>query len=39
MDEAALARADEKGIPTLLTEQSTYTVVTRLAALGICGSR
>ena len=39
LDEATLSRAEEKGIPTLLTEQTTYTIVARLAELGILGSR
>jgi predicted transcriptional regulator len=30
-----LARAEEKGIPTLLTAESTFTVVSQLAAHGI----
>jgi predicted transcriptional regulator len=39
MDAAAVARADEKGIPTLLTERGTYVTVAQLVELGINGSR
>lgn len=35
---SALARADEKGVPVLLTPQSTFSVVARLAEAGVCGS-
>jgi len=35
----SLARAKEKGIPTLLTHESTFTVVGRLAQLGVSGSK
>ncbi|MBC7234851.1 MAG: serine kinase [Chloroflexi bacterium] len=38
-DEETLSRAREKGIPVLLSEQGTFTVVSRLAALGIEGTR
>jgi hypothetical protein len=38
-DEAALRRADERHIPILLTAESTYSVVARLAALGVPGAR
>jgi serine kinase of HPr protein (carbohydrate metabolism regulator) len=31
----ALARADEKGVATLLSDESTFTVVGRMTALGI----
>ena len=38
-EEGALRRAEERHIPLLLTEESTYTVVARLAALGVPGAR
>lgn len=38
-DEETLARANEKSIPTLLSQESTFTVVSRLAQLGIKGDR
>ena len=38
-DVESLARAKEKGIPTLLTHESTFTVVGRLAQLGVRGSK
>jgi hypothetical protein len=37
-DEATLAKAEEEGIPLLTTPLTTYTVVGKLAALGIAGS-
>jgi len=38
LEEAAIARANEKGVPVLLTSQSTFAVVSRLSQLGIPGS-
>jgi predicted transcriptional regulator len=37
IDEETLGRASEKGIPVLLTEETTFTVVSKLAELGIRG--
>ncbi|MHB1296378.1 MAG: DRTGG domain-containing protein [Anaerolineae bacterium] len=37
-DEETLARANEKGIPTLLAHENTYTVVGKLTSLGIVGT-
>ena len=37
-DEATLTRANEEGIPTLLSHESTFTVVGRLVRLGVAGS-
>ena len=37
-DGGTLARAEEEGIPILLTAMSTFTVVERLGQLGIHGS-
>jgi predicted transcriptional regulator len=37
LDEETLTRAREKGIPVLLTEETTFSVVSRLAELGIRG--
>ncbi len=39
LDQAALARAEEQGIPILCAPQGSYTVVARLAGLGIPGTR
>jgi len=39
LDQAAQDRADEQGIPILYSPQGNYTVVARLAGLGIPGSR
>ncbi len=36
-DEETLDRAREKGIPILLTNEGTFTVVSKLAALGVQG--
>jgi predicted transcriptional regulator len=38
-DASTLRRADERHIPVLMTEESTFGVVARLAALGVTGSR
>jgi len=38
-DEETLVKANEKGLPTLLTKESTFTVVGKLTQLGIHGSR
>ena len=38
-NEETLAKAEEKGIPTLLTQESTFTIVGKLTQLGIRGSR
>ncbi|MHB0857536.1 MAG: DRTGG domain-containing protein [Anaerolineae bacterium] len=37
-DEEMLARANEKGIPTLLTQENTFAIVGKLNGLGIHGS-
>ena len=39
VEEVTVKRAEEKGIPLLTTEHDTFTTVTRLAQLGIQGSR
>jgi len=38
-DAAALARAEERGIPVLLTPRGTFTIVAALAALGVRESK
>jgi serine kinase of HPr protein (carbohydrate metabolism regulator) len=37
LDDESLHRAQEKGIPVLLTEETTFAVVSKLAELGIRG--
>ena len=38
LDEEALARGEEEGVPILQTPMSTFTVVEKLAQLGVHGS-
>jgi hypothetical protein len=38
-DAETLVRASEKGIPTLLAKEGTFTIVGKLAQLGISGSK
>ncbi len=38
-DAESLARAKERGIPTLLTRESTFTVVGRLVQSGVSGAK
>lgn len=39
VEPVTVQRADEKGIPLLITEHDTFTTVAKLAQLGIKGSR